>query len=191
MRDDQLAAMPFHLDSAAIAWVRETLGRQGTGRRALEWILSTPLSRARLATGVVVGTHAVLTGAIAVGFAGSAALASALGWSAPHAGVAIAFLLLASHQLGMTAFAALRSGRTGRIAEDVSIWSAPAALPLLLALPELELTLRGRSAALAPWAAETAAPWIADHVPLALGALLLASVLAHALAYRSFRSYEL
>ena len=26
MRDDQLAAKPFHLDGAAIAWVRETLG---------------------------------------------------------------------------------------------------------------------------------------------------------------------
>ena len=27
MRDDQLAAKPFHLDGAAIAWVRETLGK--------------------------------------------------------------------------------------------------------------------------------------------------------------------
>ncbi len=27
MRDDQLAAKPFHLDGAAIAWVRDTLGR--------------------------------------------------------------------------------------------------------------------------------------------------------------------
>ena len=27
MRDDQLAAKPFHLDGAAIAWVRETLSK--------------------------------------------------------------------------------------------------------------------------------------------------------------------
>jgi hypothetical protein len=175
----------------AVVRIRAAKVRHTAGHGQLEWLLARPLSRATLAAGGALAAHLALLGIVAVGFVAATAYAASRGRPAPAVIAAVAFLLLASVEFGVAALGVLSAARRrGAIARAMFL-PAPFVLPLVLALPELERGARGEAAVLAPWAFATGAPWIVANAPFVLFALLVASALAHALAYRSFRAYEL
>ncbi|HVH06896.1 MAG TPA: hypothetical protein VNE71_12945, partial [Myxococcota bacterium] len=158
----------------------------------LEWVLARPVSRATIAAAFGAAANFALLAAVGIGFAARLAVASYVGRPGPEPAVAAGWWLLASTQMGVAATAALGAATsprpTGR--RVLRALGIVAAGPLLLSLPALEYLLRGEGAAL-PRLAIDAMPWLATHAPLALLALAAASALAHALAYRRFRSLEL